>query len=333
MMVRRALQQRPVDLIYVNGPRVLPAAIQPHAPVVFHAHSIVGAGWARAIAGWSLRRARATALACSEFAARPVEAATGRQVEIVYNGVTDCGFGPRVAGRGPVCVGLLGRIAPEKGHLDFIDAARRLSGNPHFKFRVIGDALFSSREYERTVRSLGADCGVEFHGWTGDVAGALHQLDILAVPSGAQEASTRVAMEAMSAGTCVIAYPSGGLPELIRSGYSGLLTDRPDPEALARAIQFLAGDSERRARLAHNGRAEWQARFTVERFQREVCLRLEAAANGPARAASAVRSTSATARPARDATPAWPETPLPQHGASAAAASPATARARPRYTD
>ena len=143
-MVRRALRERPADLIYVNGPRVLPAAIQREAPVIFHAHSVVSMGWARAVAGWSLRRARAMALACSEFAARPVEAAIGRRVPVIYNGVADCGFRPRVTGRGPIRVGLLGRIAPEKGHLDFINAARRLSGNPNLRFCVIGEALFST---------------------------------------------------------------------------------------------------------------------------------------------------------------------------------------------
>jgi glycosyltransferase involved in cell wall biosynthesis len=309
-LVRLALQQRPADLIYVNGPRVLPAAVRGavsrHTPVVLHAHSVLTTRYARAIAAWSLRRASATAIACSEFAARPVQSAIGGSaVRVIYNGVADCGFRPRAPQRGQaIRVGLVGRIASEKGPVDFIQAAQLLQGTSHLRFSIIGAALFSELRYERAVRELGTAMGIEFCGWTDDVAGVLHDLDILAVPSAAHEASTRVVMEAMSAGTCVVAYPSGGLPELIGNGRTGLLTEKPNPVELARAIQILAGNPGMRARLAENGRQEWRTRFTVERFQREVCDQLEAAASWPALAASAVRSTAAEEQSARDATPA-----------------------------
>jgi glycosyltransferase involved in cell wall biosynthesis len=305
-LVRLALQQRAADLIYVNGPRVLPAAIHPNVPTVFHAHSVLTTRYARAIATWSLRRASATAIACSEFAARPVQGAIGgHRVHVIYNGVADCGFRPRTPERGrPLRVGLVGRIAPEKGHLDFIQAVQLLPPASRVQFSIAGAALFSDLRYERAIRALGLATGIEFRGWTGDVAGVLHDLDILAVPSAAHEASTRVVMEAMSAGTCVVAYPSGGLPELIRGGHTGLLTEEPNPVALARAIEILAANPGMRARLAENGREEWRTRFTVERFQREVCDQLEAAASRPALAASAVRSTATVEKSARDATPA-----------------------------
>jgi len=78
-------------------------------------------------------------------------------------------------------------------------------------------------------------------------------------------------MEAMSAGTAVVAYPSGGIPELIESGKTGLLTETPSPEALARSIRLLVEDPGVRNRLSENGRLAWETRFRAERFQREVC--------------------------------------------------------------
>ena len=72
-------------------------------------------------------------------------------------------------------------------------------------------------------------------------------------------------MEALSAGTCMVAYPSGGIPELIRGGHSGLLTDAALPEALARAIQSLVRKPELRVALAENGRTDWETRFTLEK--------------------------------------------------------------------
>jgi glycosyltransferase involved in cell wall biosynthesis len=128
------------------------------------------------------------------------------------------------------------------------------------------------------VYEAGAREGVEFRGWTDDPAKALRELDVLAVPSAACEASPRVIMEALSAGTVVVAYPSGGIPELIRNGHDGLLTDDCSSEALAKSIKILAGNPWLRNRLAENGRNTFQLRFTVERFRREVCDEMQVAA-------------------------------------------------------
>ncbi len=315
-LVRRALRERRFDLVYVNGPRVLPAAIQRRTPVIFHAHSVATSRYTQTIVNWSLRRVRAKALACSRFAASPIEAALGEgAVQVVYNGVADCGFRPRGKNDGPIRIGLLGRISPEKGHLDFLDAARALADDPNLRFSIIGAALFSDRDYEQKVRSLSADSGVELRGWADDVSSILHELDILAVPSGANEASTRVVLEALSAGTCVVAYPSGGLPELIRNGHSGLLTNGRTPADLVHAIRTLARDPEMRSRLAHDGRKEWEARFTVARFQREVCDWIEGVAGSKELAASESRTVPAGSEFAHDAPRASRETPLTRSGA------------------
>ena len=300
--VRQALRDHPADLIYVNGPRILPLAAGAGAPVLFHAHSILTSRVVRAIAAWCLRRSHASVVACSEFAAGPLRAVLGAErVRVIYNGVADH-LRLRAPRRGPLRVGLVGRIAPEKGHLEFLQAARLLAGRSDVRFVIAGAALFSDRAYERAIRSLGANLGVEFLDWTPDVAELLSGLDILALPSAAWDASPRVVLEAFSAGVCVAAYPSGGLPELIRHGHTGALTAQRHPLELVRTIQRLADDGALRSRLAAGARREWEARFTVARFQREVCDRIEAEAAAPALAASAAHSKSEAPALGRDAT-------------------------------
>ena len=253
-ILRRSLQRFPADVVYVNGPRVLPAIHGIHAPVVFHSHSALAKRYARALAGGVLRRANARILACSQFIARPLQVRLGPEnIRVIYNGVEDHGFRPR-ADRGPLRVGILGRIAPEKGHVDFIRAALALPDRKCFRFCVVGEALFSDSRYERRIRAEGAAAGVEFHGWTHDVSEALHDLDVLMVPSGQREASGRVILEAFSAGTCVLAYPSGGIPRLIRHGETGLLTRSCSPEESVELLRTLSANSELRFRLAANGR-------------------------------------------------------------------------------
>ena len=112
---------------------------------------------------------------------------------------------------------------------------------------------------------------MEFRGWSDDVASTvLHEIDILAVPSHGNECCPRIVLEAFSAGTPVVAYPSGGIPELIRSGDTGILTATAGYEALAAAIERLMTDRDLMTRLSANGRREWETRFRIERFRNEV---------------------------------------------------------------
>jgi glycosyltransferase involved in cell wall biosynthesis len=306
-VLRRVLRERPADLIYVNGPRILAAVSGLPTPVLFHSHSLLDKGYARIIAGWVLRSPNTRVLTCSEFTAEPLKKLVGaKSVRVVYNGVSDHGFRPRAATAGPVRVGILGRIAREKGHLDFLRAAAAMPDRTKVQFSITGAALFSDGTYEKSVRSAGEAAGVEFRGWTDNVSQVLHDLDILVVPSASHDASPRVILEALSAGTCVAAYPSGGIPELIRDGYSGLLTTSASAAELTNIIGVLAADPELRNRLASNGRREWETRFRVERFRSEVCAEISQAATWRGHAASGHHSTSPAQASAHDERPAAP---------------------------
>jgi len=121
------------------------------------------------------------------------------------------------------------------------------------------------------VRRKALSVGVKLEGWKENVSETLHAIDILAAPSDAVESTPRVIIEAMSAGTPVVAYPSGGIPELIRSRQTGILTAGPIPDALAWAIFDLMTNRELMRRISVNGRREWEDRFQARRFVREVC--------------------------------------------------------------
>jgi glycosyltransferase involved in cell wall biosynthesis len=270
LAIRQIARRNRPDLVYCNGPRVLPAAAAAGLPLVFHAHSFLDKAYSRRIAGACLRRGDSTVIACSHFVGN--SAVRGQNAyATIYNGVADQGYLARSPRRPVARIGIIGRIAPEKGHLDFVRAAQAVNA----RFSIFGAGLFSDPAYEAAVRRLAADTPVEFRGWTDNVAEALHEIDILAVPSGGVDATPRVILEAFSAGTPVVAYPSGGIPELIRDGETGLLTDRPDHRSLIESIERLRANPSLLASLSANGRREWEKRFRVERFQRDICDLLE----------------------------------------------------------
>jgi glycosyltransferase involved in cell wall biosynthesis len=271
--IRRMARRAGADLVYVNGPRALPATALAglKIPALFHAHSYLPEGAVRKLARWSLASMSAMVAACCEFVAAPWEG-TVERVSVVYNGVAGpAGDGAPARGAG-LRIGCIGRIAPEKGQLEFVRAARLIHAQrPDAQFVIYGAPLFSGDEYEREVRAAAAGLPVEFAGWVSDVYRALETIDMLIAPSFAQEATTRVILEAFSAGVPVIAFPSGGIPEVVEHGVNGWLAQNVEEIARA-ALSVEIG------RLGAAAQESWARRFRVERYQDEIAAFMERAA-------------------------------------------------------
>ncbi|HYW42172.1 MAG TPA: glycosyltransferase family 4 protein [Bryobacteraceae bacterium] len=276
----RRLAER-VDVVYVNGPRLLPAVALAglRVPVVFHSHSYLPSGIVRKLAAISLRRMNARVVASCRFVAQPWRACG--PVAVVWNGVGACER--KAAVRLTERVGCIGRIAPEKGQREFVAAAAIIHrALPECRFAIHGSAMFSAAGYEAEVRAAAAGLPVQFPGWTENVCAALGNLDLLLVPSAPDEATPRVILEAFAAGVPVVAFASGGIPEMIEHGVDGFLAASTE-EMAEIAIGLLAGD---RAEVAQAARESWRRKFTLERYRQEMISILKRAAATPASAAA-----------------------------------------------
>jgi glycosyltransferase involved in cell wall biosynthesis len=72
----------------------------------------------------------------------------------------------------------------------------------------------------------------------------------------------------MSCGLPAVAFKVGGVGEIVRDESTGVLVEQGDVEALARAIENLLSDSDRRQQMAENCR-----RIAVEEYSLEVQAR------------------------------------------------------------
>jgi glycosyltransferase involved in cell wall biosynthesis len=278
-LVSRIVRMANIDVLYVNGSRVLPAAAlgRRGRPVVFHSHWAVPQRSAAMLAERALRFSGAHVVASSKFVAKSLGGRVPEpRIRVVYNGVRAT-RAIHARGRQPVThVGILGRIAPEKGQLEFVQAARMVAqSHPDVRFSVCGAPMFSSTTYFQQVQHEAAD--VEFLGWTENVPAYLSAVDLLAVPSAEIDNIPRVILEAFAAGVPVVAFNAGGIPELIRHGETGLLTDNRTAEGLAKALAVAIPNPGVLNRIAARARTELETRYTLERFQSEVCDVLESA--------------------------------------------------------
>jgi hypothetical protein len=278
MRIEQVASEAGVDLIYVNGPRLLPAAAMGahQRRVIFHAHSIVTQQAAARLVRWAIRSTNARVIAACRFVLEPLAATVGAgRASVIYNGVAAVRCVRRRRERDdPWRIGVIGRIAPEKGQLEFVRAVRlllpRMNGQERCEFVVCGDTMFSSPEYTLRVRAEAEGSPIEFTGWRDDIGVVLSGLDLVVVPSADVEATTRVILEAFSAGVPVLAFRSGGIPEIIEDGVTGVLC-APTPQDLAtKLLEVCSSGDALLEGISANAQLAFQARFTLDRFRSEV---------------------------------------------------------------
>ena len=173
----------------------------------------------------------------------------------------------KALGAGPqdVVVGSIANFKPQKGPLDFVEAARRArSRNPRLRFFIAGDGDLRPAA-ERAIASAGLGDVVHLLGWRDDVPELLAAMDIFLLTS-LFEGLPRVVLQAMAASVPVVATHTGGVAEVILDGQTGRLVPPGDPASAAEAIVALAEDTDTRRRYAASARSLLGEEFDSRRM-------------------------------------------------------------------
>lgn len=146
----------------------------------------------------------------------------------------------------------VGTVVPRKGVTDLVEAMADVVETVDGDVRlVIAGEEELDEEYTARVRSLieKHDLGgvVEFAGFVPDdeLPALYAAADVLALPSH-EEGFGMTAVEAMAAGTPVVATRVGGMPWLLGDGDAGILADVGDVEALSSGLATVLEEGGRR---------------------------------------------------------------------------------------
>lgn len=164
---------------------------------------------------------------------------------------------------GAPVVGAIGNLLPVKGHTFLVQAAARLVRDwPDLTVLLCGRPVLGP-DLERQAERLGLAGRVRVLGFRDDVGALLDAFDVFVLPS-LSEGLSLALLEAMAAGTPVVATAVGGTPELVRDGETGLLVPPGDAAALAAAIGRLLADRTLAQRLAASARAHVESSFGAD---------------------------------------------------------------------
>jgi glycosyltransferase involved in cell wall biosynthesis len=181
-------------------------------------------------------------------------------------------------------VGAAGRLSPEKGFKDLVEAAQRIfPRHPNVGIIVFGDGPL--REPLRwQIQAAGLGGRFVLAGFRTDLDQLLPFLDVLVLPS-LTEGLPNVVLEAMAAAVPVVATAVGGVPEVVEDGRTGFLVPPETTPLLADCLDRLLGSPKDRHDFGAAGKERVARHFTFEAQARAYHRLFEKLVRKPARLA------------------------------------------------
>jgi len=254
-------------------------------PALFHLHLILTRKSEIFVTKLCARHATKI-VACSEAAAESLLNADRRLVsklDVFYSPLLKEVRGVRIPiehlpASDHITIGIVGRITEGKGHRFLFDALTKLDPEVRNKIRIIivgapAEDCPEDLRYARDLKQYGMEIGFqEKILWTGfceDLDRYYAMMDVLVQPSLAEALSLSI-LEALQRGIPIIASRTGGIPEIVRHEFNGLLCPTGDDNELARQVERFVKDPSLRERLRLGAQTRLDDRFSLTTFKRNI---------------------------------------------------------------
>jgi glycosyltransferase involved in cell wall biosynthesis len=255
-------------------------------PVIWHKHQIITKGYfsynASHIRFFSHFVSKI--ICVSEASARSLEKAgvEKKKVTVIHNGMEIPAMNHTARSKavrkkfsltGAFVAGTIGYFRRNKGIDLLIRAAAIVKiKNEDIKFLLVGKAESADMNYEielkNLVKKLGVEKNVIFAGF-GKKFDFLPAFDIFVLPSDNEPFALSV-LESLGAGVPVIAFDSGGTPEVVRDGYNGFIVPKMNDDALAQAILNVYDGRKRLKKMGKNAAMNIRKEFTMKKQMKEI---------------------------------------------------------------
>lgn len=161
-------------------------------------------------------------------------------------------------------IGCVGGLFPEKGHASLLRAmATVIRSKPNARLVIVGDGP-EGASLERLAAELGIERCVLLCGFRRDVMAMLPHVHLYVHPSLSESFGVSI-LEAMAARKAVIATKTGGIPEVVVAGETGIVVRPRDISALSESILELASTPQLARRMGDNGRRRVEEQFDIHR--------------------------------------------------------------------
>jgi glycosyltransferase involved in cell wall biosynthesis len=156
-----------------------------------------------------------------------------------------------------------GRLSPEKGFSDLVDAAALVArSDPSIGFVLFGDGRLRGA-LSKQIAERGLEGTFHLAGFHSDLDKFLPHFDLTVLPS-YTEGLPNIVLESLAAGVPVVATAVGGTPEIIENEINGYLVEPRRPDRLAAQIKRALQSEEQLRGMGRAGRQEMLSKFTFD---------------------------------------------------------------------
>jgi len=189
-----------------------------------------------------------------------------KKIRVIYNGIDIQEFAKKRFSKKDfglssfLTLGVLGRISQEKGHFLVVSSFKELTENYGNIFLLICGEGRLRKRLEEFIEKIGVKERVKFFSLEG--RDFLDIVDILVVAS-SKEGLGMVILEAFAKGVAVVAYPCGGIKEIIKDKVTGFFFHPYSAFSLTEKIEELIKNKDLRERIVEEAKKE-VFRFSLE---------------------------------------------------------------------
>lgn len=282
--IRKKIKHLKPDVIHIHGTRAGSlgrlAAIGLKIPVIYTEHLWTKnykltsrvANLIQLVALWFLDMFTNANIAVSQAVKDfMVESQISRpeKITVIYNGIEMPETKAKPFSSEEITLGTVGTLNQQKGIQYLIQALPMVIGEfPKTKLIIVGEGDYKS-ELEKLVKKIKLQKVVSFSGFVKEIEKEMKEFDIYIQPSLSESFGLAI-VHAMSLGLPVVATNTGGIPEVVTTGKSGILIERESPKALANGILKLLRDKTMAKEMGHLGREEAEIKFNLREMVKEV---------------------------------------------------------------
>ena len=188
-----------------------------------------------------------------------------KDTTVIYNGVLmkeSQGIVAEISQTPGVKVGCVARLSEQKG-LTYLIEAMSLVTNPSVSLFIVGDGELRNDLMNQT-KQLSLEERIHFLGYRSDVVECINSFDFL-VSSSLYEGLALSVIETFLNGKTIVATDIPGINEIVNET-NGVLVPVKNPNAMAQAIDKLAGEVKFREKLAKKARLDYESKYSYFSF-------------------------------------------------------------------